>query len=81
MGIKTIPLSGLEADLEKTLNDCFSSGETLVVEMPDHRLLAIRSLDPDEDDSLMDDLLSSNRKFQKLVAESKVGGRKPFPLS
>ena len=79
MAIKTIPLSRLEADLEKTLNECDESGQTVVVEMPDQRLLAIQSLDPNEDDSLMDELLASNPKFQRLVAKSKASPRKPFP--
>jgi hypothetical protein len=78
MAIKTIPLSRLETDLKKTLNECAESGETVVVEMPDQRLLAIQSLDPQEDDSLMDELLVSNPKFQALVAKSKAGPRKPF---
>ena len=51
MAIKTIPLSSLEADLEKTLNECSRSGQTLVVELPDRHLLAIQSLDPNDDDS------------------------------
>jgi hypothetical protein len=46
--------------------------------MPDHRLLAIQSLDPGEDDSLSDELLASNPKFQALVAKSKASPRKPF---
>ena len=79
MAIKTIPLSRLEADLEKTLNECAELGQTVVVEMPDQRLLAIQSLDPNEDDSLMDELLASNPKFQALVAKSKASPRKPFP--
>lgn len=79
MAIKTIPLSRLETDLKKTLDECTQSGQTLVVEMPDHRLLAIQSLDPNEDDSLMDELLASNQKFQALVAKSKASPRKPFP--
>jgi hypothetical protein len=78
MAIKTIPLSRLEADLKKTLNECADSGETLVVEMPDRRLLTIQPLEPQEDDSLMDELLASNPKFQALVAKSKAGPRKPF---
>ena len=73
MAIKTIPLSRLETDLKKTLTDCAESGDTLVVEMPDHRLLAIQPLDPQEDDSLIDELLTSNPKFQALVAKSKIG--------
>ena len=71
-------LSCLEAELENILNECAESGQTLVVEMPDQRLLAIQSLDPNEDDSLMDELLASNPEFQELVAKSKSGDRKTF---
>jgi hypothetical protein len=80
MAIKTIALSRLATDLKKTLDECADSGETVVVEMPDQRLLAIRSLDAQEDDTLMDELLASNSKFQALVAKSNSGSRKPFPL-
>jgi hypothetical protein len=79
MPIKTIPLSRLETDLAKTLTECAESGETVVVELPDQRLLAIQPLDPQEDDALMDQLLEANPKFQALVAKSKAGPRKPFP--
>ena len=78
MAIKTIPLSRMEMDLEKTLTECAESGDTVVVEMPDQRLLAIHSLDPREDDSLIEELLASNPKFQALVAKSKASPRKPF---
>jgi hypothetical protein len=80
MAIKTIPLSRLETDLEKTLNECAASGETVVVEMPDQRLLAIQPLEPQEDDTLTDELLASNPKFQALLANSKASPRKPFSL-
>ena len=80
MAIKTMPLSRLETDLEKTLNECAESGETVVVEMPDQRLLAIQSLDPRDDDDLINELLESNPKFQALVAKSKASPRKPFAL-
>ncbi|MCH7989115.1 MAG: hypothetical protein IID46_08180 [Planctomycetes bacterium] len=78
MAFKTISLSRLKTDLQKTLNECVESGEIIVVEMPDQRLLAIQSLDPDEDDSLIDELLSTDPKFQALVAKSKAGPRIPF---
>jgi len=78
MAIKTIPLSRLETDLRKTLNECAESGETVVVEMPDQRLLSIQPLEAHEDDHLMDDLLASNPEFRALVARSKAGPRKPF---
>jgi hypothetical protein len=79
MAIKTIPLSRLETDLRQTLTECAKSGETLVVELPDQRLVAIQSLDPNGDDLLIDELLASNPKFQALVAKSKAGPRKPLP--
>jgi hypothetical protein len=80
MAIKTIPLSRLETDLKKTLNECAESGEIVVVELPDQRLLAIQSLDPHDDDSLIDELLASNPEFQALVAKSKASPRKPFAV-
>jgi hypothetical protein len=78
MAIKTIPLSRLEAELATTLNDCADSGDTVVVELADQRLISIQPLDPGEDDSLIDELLASNVKFQSLVAKSKSGQRKEF---
>lgn len=78
MAIKTILLSRLETELKETLNECADSGQTVVVEMPDHRLLAIQALDPQEDDALMDELLAGNPKFQALVEKSKASARKPF---
>jgi hypothetical protein len=79
MAIKTIPLSHLEANLATTLNECVESGQTFVVELPNQHLIAIQSLDPSEDDSLIDELLASNPEFQALVTRSKAGSRKPFP--
>lgn len=80
MAIKTIPLSRLETDLQKTLLECAESGDTVVVEMPDRRLLAIQPLEPREDDSLMDELLASNPEFQALVQKSNASPRKPFSV-
>ena len=78
MAIKTIPLSRLEADPRGTLNKCADSGEALVVQLPDHRRLAIQPLDSGEDDSLVQELLESNPDFQMLVEKSKSSPRKPF---
>jgi SOS-response transcriptional repressor LexA len=80
MAIKTIPLSRLETDLRKTLTECAESGDIVVVEMPDQRLLAIQSLEAQEEDSLIDELLASNPKFQAVVARSKASPRKPFAV-
>jgi hypothetical protein len=81
MPIKTIPLSRLESNLKAILNECAVSGETLVVEMPDQRLLAIHSLDPQTEDELVNELLASNPQFQDLVAKSKTSGRMPFKIA
>jgi hypothetical protein len=66
------------ADPEKTLDECAGAGQTLVVELPDQRLLAILPLDSDEEDPLTDELLASNPRFQELMAKSKASPRKPF---
>jgi hypothetical protein len=50
MPIRIIPLSHLETNLTRTLTECSESGETVVVELPEGGLLAIHSLDPQEDD-------------------------------
>ena len=78
MPIKTIPLSQLEADPRGTLRECADSGQALVIELPDHRLIALQPLEPAEDDEFISDLLESNAEFQALVAQSKAGARKPF---
>jgi hypothetical protein len=72
MGIKTIPLGRLEANLRATLAECADSGEAVVVELPDRRLVAISSLEAVGDDDLLDDLLQSNPEFQAMVARSKA---------
>jgi len=80
MAIKTIPLSRLETELRKTLHECAESGETVVVELPDQRLLAIQPLSPQKEDWSIDELLQSDPRFQALVAKSKDGRRNPFDL-
>jgi hypothetical protein len=52
----------------------------MVVELPDRRLIAIQSLEATDDDDLIDKLLESNPAFRAMVAKSKAGPRKPFPL-
>jgi hypothetical protein len=76
--IKTIRLSRLVADPKGTLSECADSGEALVVELPDQRLVALPPLGASEDDSLIDELLQSNPEFQALVAKSKASRRKAF---
>jgi hypothetical protein len=78
MTIRRMTLSSREADLRATLNECADSGQALVVELPDQRLITIQAMDVAGDDSLVDDLLQSDPAFQELVAKSKAGPRKPF---
>jgi hypothetical protein len=80
VNIKTIPLDRLEADLRGTLSECADSGSIMVVELPGQRLIAIQSLEGTEDDDLINELLASNPAFRAMVARSKAGPRKPFPL-
>jgi hypothetical protein len=79
MSIKVIPLSRLEADPRGTLTEALDSGEALVVELPDHRLVSIQGLEPDDDDDLVDRLNESNPSFRALVEKSKASPRRPFP--
>jgi hypothetical protein len=78
MDIKTIPLSSLEANPRGTLSDCADSGQPVIVELPDHRLVALQPVPTDADDSLIDELLTSNSSFQALMVKSASGPRKPF---
>jgi hypothetical protein len=78
MGTKIIPLSRLEADPRGTLTECFESGQAFVVELPDHGLVAIQSLETTDDDSLVSELLESDPAFRALVARSKASPRKAF---
>jgi hypothetical protein len=79
MGIKVIPLSQLEADPRGTLAELLDSGQAVVVELPDHRMVSIQSLEPSDDDPLVDELLASNPSFRALVERSRASGRLPFP--
>jgi hypothetical protein len=79
MDIKSIPLSSLETDPKGTLSECLDSGRPAVVEMPDHRLVSIQTLEPTDDDDLTSDLLDSNPAFRAIVERSKSSPRRPFP--
>ena len=79
MDTKIIPLSQLESDPKGTLNECCDSGKAIVVELPDNRMVTIQPLEPDEDDSLVSELLESNAAFRALVEKSKSSPRRPFP--
>jgi hypothetical protein len=78
MDIMTIPLSQLQTDPQRLLSECCDTGRPLVVELPDHRFVAIQSIEPSSDDSLVDILLESNADFRALVEKSKASPRRDF---
>jgi hypothetical protein len=79
MDIEVIPLSQLQADAPGLLTKCCDSGQPVVVELPDQRLVAIQSLDADdEEDTLVSDLIDTNSDFRALVEKSAASPRKPF---
>jgi hypothetical protein len=79
MNIEVIPLSRLQTDPQRVLSDCCDSGQSVVVELPDHRFVAIQPIEPtDGGDSLVDDLLANNPAFRAKVQKSKDSPRKPF---
>ena len=79
MDIEVIPLSQLQTDPRAILSKCCDSGQPVVVELPDQRLVAIQSLEPtDANDTLVSDLLESNPSFRALIEKSKASPRKPL---
>ena len=76
MDTTVIPLHELESDAAKHLRQCCDTGQTLIVEMPDHRLVSIQPLD--EDDDLVNQLIENNPAFQAMLARSAASPRKPF---
>jgi hypothetical protein len=79
MDIEKIPLSQLQTDPQGLLSECCDSGRPIIVELPDHRLVAIQSIEPDDsNDSLVSDLLESNPAFRALVEKSKASPRREF---
>ena len=79
MHIEVIPLSELQTDASGLLARCCDSGEVVVVELPDHRFVAIQPLESDDqDDSLVSDLIATNPSFRALIERSARSRRKPF---
>ena len=76
MDTKVIPLRELQTDTEGYLRRCLESGQSLVVEFPDSRLVAIQPLDSDED--LVNELIEEDPAFRALLAKSAASPRKPF---
>ncbi len=76
MAMKVIPLHELQSDTEGYLRQCCDSGQSLVVELPDRRLVAIQPVENDDD--LVNELIEQNPAFQALLAKSAASPRKPF---
>jgi hypothetical protein len=79
MDIRVIPLSDVQADPEWILSRCYDSGQSLVVELPNHGLVSIRPVESDDD--LANDLIEHNPKFRALLEKSLASGREPFPFA
>jgi hypothetical protein len=79
MDTKVIALSDLQADTEGILSRCYDSGQTLVVELPNHRLVSIQPVEPDDD--LANELIEHNPAFRALLEKSLASGREPFPFA
>jgi hypothetical protein len=67
-------------DLTTTLSECAGNGDTLVIQMPDDRLLTVRSLDPtdDQDDDLINQLIDHNPAFRAMLERANQGKAVPF---
>jgi hypothetical protein len=78
MRMRKIPLDQLERDPRGMLRECCDRGQALVVEMPDHRLIAIHALDFAAEDDLTSALIEANPEFRALLEQSLASGKKPF---
>lgn len=79
MDIEVTSLSQLLEAPEDLLNRYTGPDRTLVVELPDHRLVAIQLLEPDDEEgSLVSDLLETDARFRALVERSRMNPRKDF---
>ncbi len=76
MDTRVILLRELQTDTEGYLRRCVDSGQALVVELPDHRVVTIQPLG--QDDDLISELIEHNPAFRDLLARSAAGPRKPF---
>lgn len=76
METTVIQLHELQCDAVKHLRQCCDTGQTLIVEMPDHRLLSIQPLE--DDDDLVDRLIEQNPAFRAMLVRSAASPRKPF---
>jgi hypothetical protein len=79
MDTKVIPLSDLQADTEGILSRCYDSGQSFVVELPNHGLVSIQPVESDDD--LANDLIEHNPAFRALLEKSLASGREPFPFA
>ena len=79
MDIEVTSLSQLLEAPEDLLSRYTGPDRTLVVELPDHRLVAIQLLEPDDEEgSLVSDLLETDARFWALVERSRMSPRKDF---
>jgi len=79
MDIEVVPLSRLEMDPQRLLTECCDLDRGFIIELPDHRLVAIQPLEPDgNNDHLVENLLTTNARFRELVEKSKNSPRKEF---
>ena len=67
MNIEVIPLSELQTDTPGLLAKCCDSGQAVVVELPDHRLVAIQPLDIDDEDELERLVLAYSPKLRGIL--------------
>ncbi len=77
MTTKVMTLNDVPTKTEDFLRRCCDDGQTLVIELPDHRRLSVQIHD-DEDD-LIDRLIETNVAFRQLLEKSQASPLLPFP--
>jgi PHD/YefM family antitoxin component YafN of YafNO toxin-antitoxin module len=79
MTMKVISLDEFEQGLRGVLESCSEPGQSVVIELPNHRRVSIQNWD--EDDDLIDRLLENNAEFRDMAQKSFASPRRPFPLT
>ena len=78
MDTKVISLADLQVDPAGVLSRCYDSGQPVLAELPNHGLVSIQPVEPDDD--LINDLIKHNPAFRALLERSLASPRGLFPF-
>lgn len=77
MTTKVMTLNEVPSQTEEFLRRCCDDGQSLVIELPDHRRVSVQMHDAEDD--LIDRLIDKNTAFRRLLGKSQASPLLPFP--